>query len=278
MHGETHDESDTGEDHPDEPESHDDGLFGPADGLEMMMEWCNFKNLFAIPEFLGGELDDDGADLEDVDTGDDAEDDECVGHHGDDTEIGAECERADVSHVELSGFDIEPEEGDEGSDDEHTDGGEDEKALIVGNEGVDDIIEEEESAGESVESVGDIDRIGHGDDDEDEEGNIEESDFECPEEGDTETGVSEFDIEPVGSKSGENHEEDHLESCRESLSSPDPANIKVIIYESDESDTREREESEIGLVSIPETVFDVDIENTLDIGCEKVDDYGDSDE
>lgn len=260
LHGETHDKSDAGEDHPDEPEPHDDGLFGPADGFEMMMEWGNFKNLLAIPELLGSELDDDGADLEDVDTGDDDEDDEGVGHHGNDTEIGTECERADVAHVELGGLDVEPEEGDEGSDNEHTDGGEDEEALIIGDEGVDDIVEEEESAGESIESVGDIDRIGHGDDDEYEEGNIEESDFECPEEGDAETGVSEFDIEPIGSKSGENHEENHLESCREPLGSPDPADIEVIIHESDESDTREREEGEVGLVSVPETVFDIDIE------------------
>lgn len=244
----------------------------------MMMEWSDTKNLFAISKLLGGELDDDGADLEDVDTGNDDEDDECVGHHGDDTEIGAECERADVSHIELGGLDIEPEESNEGSDDEHTDSRENKEALIVGNESVDDIVEEEESASETVETIGDIDRIGHSNDDEYEEGNIKESNLECPEEGDTETGVSEFDIEPVGSESGENHEEDHLESCRETLGSPNPTDIEIVVHETDEADTREREEGEVGLVSIPETVLNSDTEDVLDIRCEKLSDNRKDDE
>lgn len=278
MHSETHDESDAGEDHPDEPEPHDDGLFGPADGFEMMMEWCNFKNLLAIPETLGGELDDDGADLEDVDTGDNDEDDECVSHHGDDTEIGAECERTDVPHIELGGLDIEPEESDEGSDDEHTDSREDEEALIVGNESVDDIVEEEESASKTVKTVGDIDRIGHSDDDEYEEGNIEKSNLKCPEERDAESGMTEFDIEPICSESSKDSKENYFDSCREALGSPDSTYIEIIVYESDETDTRECEKGEVGLVSIPETVLDIYIEYTLNIGCKKMDDNGDGDE
>lgn len=179
----------------------------------MMVKRGDSEDFFPVSQFLGSELDDDGADLEDVDTGDNDEDDECIGHHGDDTEIGAECERADVSHIELGGLDIEPEESDEGSDDEHTDSRENKEALIVGNEGIDDIIKEEESASKTVETIGDIDCIGHGDDDEYEEGNIEESDLECPEEGDTESSMTEFDIEPIGSESGKNGEENHFDSC-----------------------------------------------------------------
>jgi len=243
----------------------------------MMVKRGDSEDFFPVSQFLGSELDDDGADLEDVDTGDNDEDDECIGHHGDDTEIGAECERADVPHIEL-GLDIEPEESDEGSDDEHTDSREDEEALVVSNEGVDDIIKEEESASKTVETIGDIDRIGHSDDDEYEEGNIEESNLECPEERDAESSMTEFDIEPIGSESGENSKENHFDSCRETLGSPDPSDIEIVVYESDESDTCEREESEIGFVSIPETVLNGNTEDILDICCEKLSDNGKSDE
>jgi len=278
LHHETDDESDAGEDHPDEPEAHDDRLFTPASSFEMMVKRSDAEYFFPISQFLGGELDDDGADLEDVDTGNDDEDDECVGHHGDDTEIGAEGEWADVAHVELGGFDIEPEKGDEGSDDEHTNCREDEEALIIGDEGINDVVEEEESAGESVESIGDIDRIGHGDDDEYKKRDIEESDLECPEERDTKTGMSEFDIEPVGSESGEYCQEDHFNPCRETFGSADPTHIEIVIHKSDESDTCECKESKISFISIPEAVFHTDTEDVLDIGCKKLDDYGNGDE
>lgn len=223
-------------------------------------------------------MDNDGANLEDIDTGDYDEDDEGIGHHGDDAEIGAESEGADVTHIKLGGLDVEPEEGDECSDDEHTNSRKDEESLVIGNEGVDSIIEEEKSTSETVETVGDIDRIGHSDDDEYEEGNIKESNLECPEERDAEASMTEFDIEPIGSESSKNSEENHLDSCRESLGPSDFAHIEIIVYESNESDTRECKEGEVGLISIPETVLNIDAEDILDIGCEKVNNNRNDDE
>ena len=244
----------------------------------MVVERGDAKNFFPVSEFLGSELDDDRTDLEDIDSGDDDENRESVRHHCHDSEVGSECERTDIAHIELRGFYVEPEKCDERSDDEHADGREDEKTLRIGDESVHDIVEEEESSRESVESVRDIHGICHRDDDEDKEGNIENPETHFAEEGEVESGMPEFHIEPVRSKSCKYREEYHLDPCGKSLRSSDSANIQIVVHEADESDRCERKECEISFVSIPETVFYSDSEEILNIRREEVYDYGECDE
>lgn len=86
-----------------------------------MVEWGDPEDFFPVSELLRRELDDDRADLEDIDSGDDDENRERIGHHSHDSEVRTESERADITHIELGGFYIEPEKCDECSDDEHAD-------------------------------------------------------------------------------------------------------------------------------------------------------------
>lgn len=75
--------------------------------------------------------------------------------------------------------------------------------MGVGDEGIYDVVEEQESSCEPIEPIGDIDGIRHRDDDEYEEGDIEDPETHLTEEWEMKSGVSEFHIEPVGSKSCE---------------------------------------------------------------------------
>ncbi len=54
--------------------------------------------------------------------------------HGDDSEGGAQGEGASVAHVEAGGWNIEPEEGEEGATNYAAEGGEDKKAFDVGDD------------------------------------------------------------------------------------------------------------------------------------------------
>lgn len=276
FHYRTDDEPDAREDDSDEPKAHNHRLLAPSDSFEVVMKWGDPKDLFTVPELLGGKLDDNGADLQNIDSGDDEQDRNSIGHKGHNPEVRAECERADIAHVELGGFYVEPEESNERPDDEHTDRREDEESAIVGDECVHDVVEEQKSARESVETVGDIDRIRHRDDDEYENRDIQESKMECSEEGDIEARVPEFDIEPVGPESCKYREQDHFDPSGESLGPSNPADIQVVIDHPDDSDSCKSKEGQIGFISVPETVLYLYTEYILDICREQVDDDGNS--
>lgn len=203
FHHEAHDESDAGKYHPHEPEAHNDGFLGPSYGFEVMMERSDSEYFFPVSKLLGRELDDDGTYLEDIDPGYDDENRESIGHHRHDSEVCPEGERAYVAHIETRGFYIEPEKCYERSDDEHANSWEDHKPLIVGNERIHDVIKEEESACEPVESICDIYRVCHRDDDEDKKGNIENTEAHFTEKREVKSGVSEFHIEPISSDESE---------------------------------------------------------------------------
>lgn len=270
FHDKAYDETNRGENHSDEPESHNNRFFGPSNGFEMVMEWGDSEDLFPIPELLGSELNDNRAYLEDIDSRNDKENRKRVGHHSHDTEIGPERERADIAHIELRWFYIEPQECDECSHDEHTDRREYEESVVICYECVYTIIKKQESSSEPIEPIGDIYRICHGDDDEYKERNIEHPETNIPKEREMKTGMSEFDVEPVRSESCKYCQKHHLNPSRESLGSADSANIKVIIHETYDSDGRERKEREIGLISVPEAIFYLYSEYTLNIGSEEM--------
>ncbi len=63
FHHKTHNKSDTGENHSYEPESHNNGFFGPSDGFEVVVKWGNTEDFLSVSEFLGGKLDDDRTDF-----------------------------------------------------------------------------------------------------------------------------------------------------------------------------------------------------------------------
>ncbi len=147
----------------------------------MMVKWSDTKYLLSSTKFLGDHLKYDGEDLEDIDSRDDDEDDERIGHHSYDGEIGSEGESSSISHIKFSRFDIVPEKSDESSDDDHTEGSEDKESLIIADKCVYGVVEKQESSRESIESIGDIDRVGHGDDNEYKKGDIEHSEIKAPE-------------------------------------------------------------------------------------------------
>lgn len=216
----------------------------------MMMERRDPEYLFSIAQFFRCDLNNDREDFENIDSRDDYENKECIRHHRDDSEIRPECKGPNIAHIELGGFNIEPEKCDQRSNDNHTERREEEKSLMVGNKGVYSVIKEEDSSCESVESVCDIHCIRHRDDDEDENRDIEESEIERSEEWNLKTRVSEFEIEPVCPKSCEDHEKNHFYARREPLGTSDPADIHIIVDESDEPNSRECKEREVGFVSI----------------------------
>lgn len=223
----------------------------------MVVERSDSEDLLSIPELLRGDLDDHRYDLKEVDSRYDEQDDERVREHGDDSEIRSEREGSHIPHVEFRRFDIEPEEGDERSDDDHAECTEDEHLMIEGDDRVDRIIEEQQSSGKSIETVGDIHRIRHGDDDEDEDGDIEETEIQISEEWHIEAGMSELEVEPIGSERSEQDEPEHLEFRADPLRPSDSADVHIIIHKSQQSDGREREERKIGLAPIPEGILDL---------------------
>lgn len=204
LHDKTHKKSDTREYHTDKPETHNNGFLRPTDSFQMVMERGNPKYFFPLSEFLGSELDDDGTDLENVDSGDNYEDRKSIGHHGHDSEVCSKSERPDVTHVEFGGLDIKPEKGDERSDYEHTNSGEYEETMCVGDKGIYHVIKEEESTSESVKSVCDIDGICHRDDNEHKEWDIENTETYSTKEREVKSRVSELYIEPISAKYREN--------------------------------------------------------------------------
>ena len=272
FHHETHDESDTRKNHSYEPEAHNDGFFGPSDSFEMVVKRSDSEDFFPVSEFFGNNLNDNRTDFENIDSGDNKENRESIGHHRHDSEICAECKRTDIAHIEFSGFYIEPEKCDERSDDEHTNGRENKKTMDIGNKSIYDIIKEQKSASKSIESIGHINRICHSDDNENEKRDIENTKTHVTEKRKMKSGVPEFYIEPICSKSCEYHEKNHLYSCRKSFCSSDSANIHIIVHESDKTDYTESSKGEICFISVPETVFDLNAEKILNIDSEKMND------
>ena len=63
FHHKTHDKSDTGEYHSYEPETHNDGFFGPSNGFEVVVKWGDTKDFLSVSELLGGKLDNNRTDF-----------------------------------------------------------------------------------------------------------------------------------------------------------------------------------------------------------------------
>lgn len=187
----------------------------------MMVEWGDPEDLFSISEFLARDLDDNGDDLENVDSRDDYENDESIRHHRENGESRSERESANVAHIELGRLDVIPEKGDECPDDEETNRCEDEESLAVADISVDGVVEEKKSAGESIESVGDVDGICHRDHREDEEGNVEPTDSDRSDPREFHRVVSELTVEPPRTEGREENEKPHLELCGETFRSSD---------------------------------------------------------
>jgi hypothetical protein len=125
-------------------------------------------------------------------------------------------------------------------------------------------LEHEESSCESIESVGDIDTVGSRDEYEDKYPYIEISEVDIPHEWNSYRGESELLMEPVGTDDSEHYEESHLHPCREALGPTDLPDIEIVIDESDESDTHEREYDKIGLLTVPERVIHTSSEILLE--------------
>lgn len=70
--------------------------------------------------------------------------------------------------------------------------------------------------------------------------------------------ISELDREPIGSSKCEHDEEEHLHLCRESLSTPYPPYVHIVVDHPDESDAHEGEYDKVGLLSVPETISESD--------------------
>lgn len=176
----------------------------------MVVERGDAEYLFPVPKLLGSDLDDDGKDFQNVDSRDYEQDEQRVRNERDDGEVRAERERSYVAHIELRRLDIEPKERDESANDEQAEGRENEKPAVVADERVDGVIHQENPSRETVESVGNVHGIRHGDDDEHEERQVQVSDGNRSEHRDVEPRPSEFEVEPVRSDGGEDEEKDHF--------------------------------------------------------------------
>ncbi len=245
-----------GEDHADEPETHNYSHFMPTDCFEVMMKWCNSEYFFAIAEFFTHELDDHWECLEYEYATHHDEPEECICHHSDDGESRTEWQWADISHEYTRWMDVEPEESHQCPCDDETEGWEDIESHTIGDESICRILEQEESTSESVESVGDIDWIGSWVEYQDKKWNIRIAKVDHPEEWDMDRWVTEFRIEPVGTEWAKYDEEDCLYTCWESLGLADATDIEYIIDEANCSDTEESEHDYIGFLAVPESMTD----------------------
>lgn len=140
----------------------------------MVMDWCDLEN-FAVEEFFGSELNDDGKGFDDKHEADDWQNECLAGEHGDDAECCAESERACIAHVEFCRRNIEPEKGQICAGDDCAKCGEDQQALGVGEYAEAAEGEDEQTGGETVEAISEIYGVGGGDDDENENGDIPDS-------------------------------------------------------------------------------------------------------
>ena len=214
------------------------------------MEWSDTKYLFSISKLLRDYLYDYGEHLKPEYCTRDKEYCESICHHRHDRESRTEREWADISHVELCRLDIEPEKSYQRSAYDQAECWEDREPLIVADKCVYRIVKKKQSSCETIEPVSDIDAIGHRRDDEDEEGDIPDSEIDISKEGYTDIGVPELEEEPVGSERSEEKEEYELHSSWEPLRPSDLSDIEIVIDESYPSYCEEREECEIRLFSI----------------------------
>src|SRR5438094_2078648 len=168
----------------DDPEAEDDGRFGPALLLEMVMQRRHAKDAAAGPS-IGQDLDDDRHGLEHEQAADDGEHDLVLGHDRHRAQGAADGERAGVAHEHLGGRRVEPQKAQPGADQ----GGEQHGKLagtrdvmeieIVGEDGVADHVGDQaehrrchdhRSDRQAVEAVGQVDGIGGAHHDQDGEG------------------------------------------------------------------------------------------------------------
>ena len=193
------------------------------------MKWCDTKYLFPITKFFTRHLDDDWESFEDKNTSRYEQDYERIGHRCHDDERRPEREWSDISHHEFRGFDIIPEESDEGSCDDETECREDKKSLMVADECIHRVVKKEESSCESIESICDIHRVRHRDDDEREEWHISPAERKVSEIGNTDFLDSEFWVKPPRSYPREKHEKNHFHSSRKTLRTTDSTYIQIVI-------------------------------------------------
>lgn len=218
------------------------------------MEWSNTKYFFAISEAFRDELENDRNSLKNEYPSSDEEYQKSVCHTCDDCESCTEREGAHIPHEDSCWSDIEPEKGNECSDDNETECCENEESFRVCNHRIDCITEEEKSPCKTIKSISDIDTISSRYKDEDKKRNIEVPDLHASKKWNMERCIIEFEIEPICPNESEEDKENHLDPSGESLGSPDATNIQIIIDESDTSDTDESKKCNIGFMAIPEAI------------------------
>ena len=185
-------DADDGEDAGDDPEAHDDFGFAPAFGLEVVVDGGGDED-FAVEEFFRDHLEEGRAGFDDEEDADNGEEEEGISHHGDDAEAGAEGKGTDVAHHEAGGWDVEPNIREEPADDGKTETAEHPLTLEDGDDAESAVGDKHEAAGETVESIGNINSIGGSDD-----GKSEDCDHEgranipVADEGDVDAGPAKF--------------------------------------------------------------------------------------
>ena len=92
--------------------------------------------------------------------------------------------------------DVEPDKANESTNNDGAEGGKNEEALCEGDDSKSAEGGNEKAAGEAVQSVGDVDGVGGGCDDENEEGNVPPINKEIADAGKVDLVVAETEVEP----------------------------------------------------------------------------------
>ncbi len=226
----------------------------------MVVKWSDTKYFFPFPAFLRSDLDDDRDEFEPKWCTRDQKHDKRISHHCHDRECRTEWEWADISHDKFRGFDVPPEKSYKRATNNEAESSQYRKTLIVADKCVECVVKEKKSSGKSVESIGDIHTICHRRDDQDEERDVEDTEWDISEKWYSDISISELEVEPVGSQSREEKKEYEFYSRRKSLCSPDFSDIEIVIHESYGSYSKECEECEVGFFSVQEWVVQIESE------------------
>ena len=132
--------------------------------------------------------------------------------------------------------------------------------MIVTNKCIEGIIKKKKSSSEPIEPISNINTVCHGGDYKNEEWYIKISEIDIWKKWNTDSCLLEFKIKPEGSKCAKEKNQNELHSRRESFGPSDLSYIEIIIDEADGSNREEREKCEIGFISIPERVPNIDAE------------------
>jgi len=242
----------------------------------MVVVGSDEKYFLSFSKFFTRNLNYNRNNFPDIDERDDHEYHERIGHESHNCESSSESERTCISEIELCGFDVEPQKSGQCCSDNDTDCWEEEEVFVISDKSVEKIILSQETACETIETICDIHTIRHSSDDQDTEDHIPPAYID---EADTRYGdtiVAKFFKKPPRTSKRKKGETKHLHTSTHSLVSTDISHIEIVIYSSEKSHREKCKKRQKCLVTIPESIVEIQTKWSLNWFEENSDEHHDS--